>query len=239
MRVWRRIGRQRWAKVAIGTFAAEYLRFVSATTRFTLEPADAYARAEADIPVILAFWHGQHLLAPMAKQNKHRAAMLVSRHHDGEVNAIAARRFGVETIRGSGNHGGSFVHKAGVAAFQAMLDALADGVSIALSADVPKVARVVGLGIIKLAQASGRPIYPSAIATSRRLVLNNWDRTTINLPFSRGAAISGEPVIVPRDADDAALEAARRLLEDRLNAATLRAYEIVDKPARKFCSRNR
>lgn len=120
-----------------------------------------------------------------------------------------------------------------------MLDALADGVSIALSADVPKVARVVGLGIIKLAQASGRPIYPSAIATSRRLVLNNWDRTTINLPFSRGAAISGEPVIVPRDADDAALEAARRLLEDRLNAATLRAYEIVDKPARKFCSRNR
>jgi len=135
---------------------------------------------------------------------------------------------GVGTIRGSGNHGGGFVHKAGVAAFQAMLDSLADGHSIALSADVPKVARVAGLGIIKLAQASGRPIYPSAIATSRRLVLDNWDRTTINLPFGRGAGVAAEPLSVPNDADEAALEDARRLLEDRLNAATRRAYELVD-----------
>jgi lysophospholipid acyltransferase (LPLAT)-like uncharacterized protein len=183
------------------------------------------------MPIILAFWHGQHLLAPMARQSNHRVNMLVSRHHDGEVNAIAARRLGVGAIRGSGNHGGSFVHKAGVAAFQAMVDSLADGSSIAMSADVPKVARVVGMGIIKLAQASGRPIYPSAIATSRRYVLNNWDRTTINLPFGRGAGVAAEPLSVPRDADDAALEAARRLLEERLNAATKRAYEMVDAKA--------
>jgi lysophospholipid acyltransferase (LPLAT)-like uncharacterized protein len=155
--------------------------------------------------------------------------MLVSRHRDGEINAIAAARLGVGTIRGSGNHGGGFIHKAGVAAFQAMLDALADGDSIALSADVPKVARIAGLGIIKLAQASGRPIYPSAIATNRRVVLNNWDRTTINLPFGRGAGVAAEPLTVPRDADDDALEGARRLLEDRLNAATQRAYAIVDR----------
>ncbi|HXW49988.1 MAG TPA: hypothetical protein VEK31_11140, partial [Xanthobacteraceae bacterium] len=101
--------------------------------------------------------------------------------------------------------------------------------SIALSADVPKVARVAGLGIIKLAQASGRPIYPSAIATSRRFVLDNWDRTTINLPFGRGAGVAAEPLTVPRDADDSMLESARRLLEDRLNAATKRAYAIVDR----------
>jgi len=228
MRVWRQIGRQRWAKVTIGVVAAEYLRFVGMTTRFELEPADIFARGEADMPIILAFWHGQHLLAPVARQSNHRVNMLVSRHHDGEVNAIAAQRLGVGTIRGSGNHGGGFVHKAGVAAFQAMVDSLADGSSIALSADVPKVARVAGLGIIKLAQASGRPIYPSAIATSRRYVLNNWDHTTINLPFSRGAGVAAEPLIVPRDADDPALETARRLLEARLNAATQRAYEMVD-----------
>jgi lysophospholipid acyltransferase (LPLAT)-like uncharacterized protein len=228
MRVWRQIGRQRWAKVTIGVVAAEYLRFVGMTTRFELEPADIFARGEADMPIILAFWHGQHLLAPVARQSNHRVNMLVSRHHDGEVNAIAAQRLGVGTIRGSGNHGGGFVHKAGVAAFQAMVDSLADGSSIALSADVPKVARVAGLGIIKLAQASGRPIYPSAIATSRRYVLNNWDHTTINLPFSRGAGVAAEPLIVPRDADDAALETARQLLEARLNAATQRAYEMVD-----------
>ena len=233
MRLWRQIGRQRWAKVTIGVVAAEYLRFVGSTTRFILEPDDIYARGEADMPIILAFWHGQHLLAPMARQSKHRVNMLVSRHHDGEVNAIAAARLGVGTIRGSGNHGGSFVHKAGVAAFQGMLDSLAQGTSIAMSADVPKVARVAGLGIIKLAQASGRPIYPSAIATSRRHVLNNWDHTTINLPFGRGAGVAAEPLMVARDADDQALEAARQLLEDRLNAATRRAYELVDQPGGK------
>jgi hypothetical protein len=200
------------------------------TTRFTLEPADIYERGEADMPIILAFWHGQHFLAPMARRAKHNVKMLVSRHRDGEVNAIAAERLGVGTIRGSGNHGRGFVHKAGVAAFQSMLEALASGCSIALSADVPKVARVAGLGIIKLAQASGRPIYPSAIATRRRYVLNNWDRTTINLPFGRGAGVAAEPVKVARDASETGLETARRLLEIRLNAATRRAYEIADQP---------
>jgi lysophospholipid acyltransferase (LPLAT)-like uncharacterized protein len=230
MRFWQRLGRQRWAKVTIGVAAAEYLRLVGKTSRFILEPADIYERGEADMPIILAFWHGQHFLGPVARKFEHRVKMLVSRHRDGEVNAIAAERLGVGTIRGSGNHGGGFVHKAGVAAFQGMLDALAEGYNVALSADVPKVARVVGMGIIKLAQASGRPIYPGAIATNRRIVLDNWDHTTINLPFSRGAGVAAERVRVSADADDAALEDARRLLEQRLNAATKRAYELVDQP---------
>jgi lysophospholipid acyltransferase (LPLAT)-like uncharacterized protein len=59
-------------------------------------------------------------------------------------------------------------------------------------------------------------------------VLDNWDRTTINLPFGRGAGVAAEPLSVAKDANDTALEDARRLLEDRLNAATRRAYELVD-----------
>jgi lysophospholipid acyltransferase (LPLAT)-like uncharacterized protein len=61
-------------------------------------------------------------------------------------------------------------------------------------------------------------------------MLNNWDRSTINLPFGRGAGVGAEPLRVPRDADEQAMEASRRLLEARLNAATQRAYELVDKP---------
>jgi hypothetical protein len=216
--------------VTIGVAAAEYLKLVGRTSRFIYDPVDVYDRAEAAMPIIVAFWHGQHFLAPVGKKSEYRVKMLASRHHDGEVNAIAAERLGVGTIRGSGNHGASFVHKAGAAAFQAMLDALAEGYNVALSADVPKVARVAGMGIIKLAQASGRPIFPGAIATHRRVVMNNWDRTTINLPFSRGAGVTAEPVHVAADADADALEACRRLLEQRLNGATQRAYELVDRP---------
>jgi Uncharacterized protein conserved in bacteria len=85
-----------------------------------------------------------------------------------------------------------------------------------MTADVPKVSRVAGFGIVKIAQMSGRPIYPVAIATRRRIVLDNWDRTAINLPFGRGAAVAGGPIYVPQDADAATLELARRAVEEAL-----------------------
>jgi lysophospholipid acyltransferase (LPLAT)-like uncharacterized protein len=50
----------------------------------------------------------------------------------------------------------------------------------------------------------------------------------VPLPFGRGARIAGRPVRVLASADDAGLEAARRAVEESLNAATARAYEIVD-----------
>lgn len=212
----------------VGVVAAEYLRLVWKTTRFVTEPEGIYERFEKDAPVIIAMWHGQHFLAPFIKRAHDRGKVLVSRHRDGEINALAAERLGVGAIRGSGNHGRGFVGKAGVSAFKEMLSALEEGYNVALTADIPKVARVAGLGVVKLASASGRPIYPIAIATRRRLELNNWDRTAINLPFGRGAGVAGEPVRVSADADAAALESARRRLESCLNAATARAYALAD-----------
>ena len=154
--------------------------------------------------------------------------MLISRHRDGEINAIAAERLGIETIRGSGTHGSDFAKKGGVFGFNGLVRAAREGINVAMTADVPKVSRVAGLGIVKLAQVSGRPIYPVAIATQRRIVLDNWDRTTMHLPFGRGALVAGAPIYVPQDADDETLELARRAVEDALNAATARAYEIAD-----------
>ena len=176
--------------------AAEYLRLVWRTTRFALEPEGIYERFSRDAPVIIAMWHGQHFLLPFIRRAGDRAKVLVSHHRDGEVNALAAERLGVGAIRGSGHHSGGFLGKGGVVAFRQMLDALEEGYSVALTADVPKVARVVGLGIVKLASVSGRPIYPIAIATGRRVELRNWDRTTINLPFGRGARVAGERTIM-------------------------------------------
>jgi len=173
-------------------------------------------------------WHGQHFMAPFLSRG-HRVKVLISRHRDGEINAYAAQQLGIETVRGSGDHGRRFDLKGGVGAFKSMLMALEEGYNMALTADVPKVARVVGLGIIKLGQLSGRPIYPVAVATSRRLVLNNWDRSAINLPFGRVATVSSDPVLVPADADDAMREQCRAMLERGLSQVTDRAYEIVDR----------
>ncbi len=56
------------------------------------------------------------------------------------------------------------------------------------------------------------------MATQHRIELNNWDRAALNLPFGRRALVASKPIFVARDADDAALEAARRAVEDSLNA---------------------
>ena len=224
----RELTRSQWVQRATGIAAAHYLRFVWLTTRFHVEPADAYERIPGHAPIILAMWHGQHFMTPFIRPEGMRAKVLISRHGDGEINAVAAARLGIETIRGSGSHGSDFAKKGGVFGFNELVRALQEGCNVAMTADVPKVSRVAGMGIIKLAQYSGRPIYPVAIATRRRIVLDNWDHTTINLPFGRGGGVAGAPIHVPLDADVETLELARRAVEDALNAATARAYELAD-----------
>jgi len=229
----RRLKNKSWVQKTLGVAAAGYLRLVWHTSRFTTEPADLYQRYEPEQPVIIAMWHGQHFMLPFLRRRHHRVRVLISRHSDGEINAIAAARLGVGAIRGSGDHARRFQIKGGVGAFKNMLASLAEGWNVALTADVPKVSRVAGLGIIKLASESGRPIFPVCLATSRRIVLDNWDRSEISLPFSRGAIVVGDAIRVAADADADALERARRALESELNAATERAHAIADgRPAR-------
>ena len=218
---------------AVAAAGAWYLRLAWYSSRVTFEPTNIYDTAHT--PAIVAMWHGQHFLMPFVKKNDggHRAKVLISRHRDGEINARAAEKLGVETIRGSGAHNGEFNRKGGATAFTEMLAALKDGYSVALTADVPKVARVAGLGVVKLAQRSGRPIYAVAMASSRRIELDNWDRSAVNLPFSRIAAAASEPIYVPSDADNAALESARQHVEDELNRLTARAYETADRTGSK------
>jgi len=213
----------------VATAGAWYLRLAWYTSRRIFEPLDIYETLET--PAILAMWHGQHFMMPFVKRNepRFRAKVLISRHRDGEINARAAEKLGIGTIRGSGAHNREFNRKGGTVAFIQMLDALKEGYNVAMTADVPKVARVAGLGAIKLAQHSGRPIYPAAIASHRRIVLDNWDRSAVNLPLSRMALVAGKPIHVAADADEAALEAARKSLEDELNRITARAYAMADR----------
>jgi lysophospholipid acyltransferase (LPLAT)-like uncharacterized protein len=117
--------------------------------------------------------------------------------------------------------------RGGFAALREMLRALKDGVTIVMTADVPKIARVAGSGIVTLAQHSGRPIYPVAVVTSRRFDFKSWDRASLGKPFGRGAIVIGDPVRVPPQADAAELEALRAQVQDGLDRCYGRAYELV------------
>lgn len=230
-RFFRDLSRSQWVQRALGVLAAEYLRLVWLTNRFVYDPAKVYELVEPEMPAIFVFWHGQHFMTPFIKtKESYRAKVLISRHRDGEFNAIAAERLGIGTIRGSGDHSGAFHRKGGVGAFREMVYALEEGWNVATTADVPKRSRIAGMGVIMLARESGRPIIPFAMVTSRFVRLKNWDSTTINLPFGRGAVVGIDAVVVPADADAETMERLRQQVETYLNEATRRAYALVGRP---------
>ena len=227
MGILKRITRSRPVQESLGLLFARYLALVHKTNRFVMEPPDAYERIGPLMPVIAAMWHGQHFMVHFAKRPQDPAASLVSRSPDGEFNAIALRHLGVRAIRGSGARGRDPRHKGGANALRAMLRALEAGEMVVMTADVPKIARVCGNGIVTLARLSGRPIVPVAVVTSRRIAFKSWDRASLGLPFGRGVMALGEPIFVPEDADEAALAEARRAVEEGLDRAHERAYAML------------
>jgi lysophospholipid acyltransferase (LPLAT)-like uncharacterized protein len=215
---------------ALGGLIAAYIRFVGRTTRWTREPGDLRVLLKDDLPLIMALWHGQHVITPLAWPQEWPGSALVARHADGEVNAIALEKLGFTLVRGSGasRKGGHAVSKrGGVSAVRALLRTLEEGNSVTLTADVPKVAGVAGSGIVLLARLSGRPIYPLAVVTRRHVELDTWDRSRIALPFGRGAVVVGEKIVVPPDASAEELEDARQEVERRLDQVHARAYELI------------
>jgi lysophospholipid acyltransferase (LPLAT)-like uncharacterized protein len=230
MSIFKRLVRTRACQETIGFLVARYLGVVRRTNRFVVEPANAYDRIGPLMPVIAAMWHGQHFMIHFAKRRQDRAVSLVSRSSDGELNAVALRHLGIRAIRGSGERARRVQNRrdrGGATALRGMLRALADGEMVVLTADIPKVSRVCGPGIVTLAQLSGRPIVPVAVVTSRRIDFGSWDRASLGLPFGRGAMVIGDPIHVPRDADAAAFEAARQAVERGLDTVHARAYALV------------
>ena len=224
----RRLGRSQLAQETIGFGLATYLRFVERTNRFKTVPEDLDAFIEDEMPLIAAMWHGQHLMTPLARpETMDRLAVLISRHEDAGAQALAAERLGITAVRGSGGPADRAYYKGGAPAMRELMRQLEAGVSVAMTADVPKRARVAGLGIVALAKLSGRPIVPTAVATSRRIQFHTWDRATLGLPFGRAVVVAGDFIRVSPDADDAEMEAARRAVEKGLDDVHRRAYAMV------------
>lgn len=213
------IGRSKPVLGTAGLLLAAYLKFVWATTRFATDPEDHYQPVYDHLPFILASWHGRHLMVPLARRKDHPVTVLVSRSADGEINAAAARSMGLGVIRGSGGRNSrKSVKKGGAAGFLRMKSTLAEGVTVAQTADVPRgTPRRCGLGIVTLALHSGRPIVPVAVATRFFIELDNWDRTRIPLPFGRGGIAVGRPIYVRADDGDPDLDAARLAVEVEMN----------------------
>jgi len=206
---------------------AGLIRAVKGTSTKIYEPPDLIAKLSAEVPFIMAMWHGQFMMLPELNNREFNVSAIVARHGDADVMAIVLEKFGIEAIRGAGA-GDRKKDRGGAHALRAAIGALEAGTIVAMTADVPpRNPRKAGLGIVTLARHAGRPIIPVAAATSRYHAMNTWSRMTINLPFSRFVIVAGDPIFVPADADDDAMEKARLAVEHSLEAATERAYELA------------
>jgi lysophospholipid acyltransferase (LPLAT)-like uncharacterized protein len=108
-----------------------------------------------------------------------------------------------------------------------LLRQLESGSSVAMTADVPKRARVAGLGIVALAKLSGRPIVPTAAIMSRRVQFKSWDRASLGLPFGRAIVVVGDLIRVSPSADDEEMEVARLAVERGLDEVHRQGYAMV------------
>lgn len=213
------------ARAAICWVAARYVRFVYATGRWTVVRGDIpQAFWDAGRPFILGFWHGRILMMPCCWPRGLPINNLVSPHRDGQVLAGTLRHFGFTVIPGSTRRGGT-------AALRAMLKALKSGECVAISPDGPRGPRMrASDGIVQVARLSGVPVIPCAAAPRRRSILGSWDSFLVAWPFAGGVHVWGEPIEVPRDADETQLEAARQRIEAAITAVADEADALVGQP---------
>lgn len=213
------------AMAAACLVGALYIRLVRWTGRWRIEGEEIpESFREAGKPFILSFWHGRLLMMPYCWQRTDLTNMLISGHRDGRLISQTVKHFDIESVVGSASKGGA-------QATRRLIKLMRDGGVVGITPDGPRGPRMrVSEGTIALARLSGAPIVPTTYSATRRHIVGSWDRFIVALPFSRGVFLWGDPIYVPRDADEALLEAKRLEVEEAMNALADRADEMTGQP---------
>ena len=218
---WRSSGSKRLQARLISAAGYPIIAALSSTYRWRqegLQHLDQVKRSGRQ--PIMAFWHGRIL--PSTYFFRRRGIVVItSENFDGEWIAGIIERFGYRTARGSTSRG------AKRALLQLKRD-MAAGQPAAFTIDGPRgPAKVAQPGAVWLAKVTGNPVVPFHIEAGRHWTLRSWDRTQIPKPFSKVAIAIGEPIEVPPDANEAAIEQSRLALEARLTSLEARAHAML------------
>ncbi len=198
-----------------------YIRFIHATGSWRIENKDIPEKYLAEGKTfITCFWHGRLMMMSYAWPYQPSFSMLISSHADGQLIAKTINRLGFETLAGSTKRGGS-------EALRAMVRTLKDGGYVGITPDGPRGPRMrASSGALALAKLAGVPILPLSYSARSWKMFSSWDRFILPTPFSKGVFVWGEPITLPADADEAALEASRLDLENALTAVTKQADDL-------------
>ncbi len=170
---------------------------------------------------IFAFWHGRILTATLYFRDR-GIVVITSENFDGEWIARIIRRFGYDTARGSTSRGGA-------RALAQLRREMRAGRPAAFTIDGPRgPERVAQPGAIWLASATGQPIVPFHIEAASFWSVNSWDRHQVPKPGSDVAIAIGDPMDVPTEADESAIERHRQELERALARLEERAKGMLE-----------
>lgn len=150
--------------VRVIPFVAYWLmRLLAATLRLQYVNCEPVREAGDGKNRIFAFWHGRLMMMPFVYgRARGRLTILVSSSRDGEIVSRTVARFGISAVRGSTTRG----WREGL---KGMLRAIRDGKDVAIAPDGPRgPARVVQMGVIQLAKATGTPIIPLSFGASKK-----------------------------------------------------------------------
>ncbi len=164
---------------------------------------------------IYIFWH-ENILIPLYLRGHCNLAMLLSQHPDAEILARVAHHMGFDCVRGSTYRGGA----------KAMWELFDRGHSqhLTITPDGPRgPRRQLAQGPIYLASRLQLPLVVMGFGYDRPWRVNSWDQFAVPRPFSRGRAVIGPPLMLPRDLDREGLERCRERVEQLLNNFTCEA----------------
>jgi lysophospholipid acyltransferase (LPLAT)-like uncharacterized protein len=209
-----------------------YILFVQATMRWRFDQSDLVvsemAKPEGGM---LFFWHGRIALAVTCRRliRGRPFRPMISLSPDGEFISKTADWLGYPPIRGSTQRRPGQASKGGAAAFMEALEQIAGGGGVIITPDGPRgPGEIMQAGPIVLARRAGTRVFLAGIAARPVVTLENWDRTRLPLPFSRGVAIMEGPLFAPADADRTQMEALRADWQARLIALDARADAMLD-----------
>ena len=225
MRPLKRILKSETMRRIFSWLASLYIRLIYHTGAWQVVGGDIPERFWSEgRPFILAFWHGRILMMPCCWDHEKTIYILMSQHSDGQLSAGAVGHFGIKTVAGSSTRGGA-------QAFRTLVKALKNGDYVGIAPDGPRGPRMrASEGIISVARLSGAPIIPVAFGSTNGRRLSSWDRFLVAWPFGRRVLVWGDPLSVDRAASPEDEEAARRQVEDSLNAVTAEADRLTGRP---------
>jgi lysophospholipid acyltransferase (LPLAT)-like uncharacterized protein len=217
---WRASARKRAEVATIATIGYPFLRALGATWKWKVSGAEhVEAIRQQGLHPIHAFWHGRILPATIYFQRR-GIVVITSENYDGEWIARIIQKFGYGAARGSTSRGGPR------ALLQLVREVKSTGVAFTL--DGPRgPAEVAQPGAVWLAKATGNPLLPFHCEAASSWRLESWDRTQIPKPFTTVAMAIAEPLHVPREADEAALESWRVRLQESLSACRRQCAELL------------